>query len=120
MKNSIKLWGLISNDISLGKKKVKIKLLLKNKTERLVLILINVFYLLNSLFNFISLGFLNNIRIYYHINNQILYNFKTWKVYICVKQYNPSFLLYPFNLLSIVINSLKNSEIYKKEGSNIN
>lgn len=66
IQNPTKVRGLTSNSISLGRGKVKIRLVLKDEIERLVLTLTNVFYLPNNLFNFVSLGLLNNGRIYHH------------------------------------------------------
>lgn len=66
IENSIKVRGLTLDDILPSREKVEIKLKLKDGIEGLVFILTNVFYLLNSSFNFISLGLLNNIRIYHH------------------------------------------------------
>ena len=65
-KNPTKVRGLRSDNISPGGGKVKIILVLKNGTEGLVLTLTNIFYLLHSPLNLVSLGFLNDIRIFYY------------------------------------------------------
>ncbi len=115
IKNPIKIRGLTSNGILLGRRKVKIRFTLKDRIEGLVFILINIIYLLNSLSNLISLGFLNNAGIYYHNKDQILYNIEIQKTFTFAKQYKTSFFLYLLNLLAIAINLLKNSKIYKKK-----
>lgn len=65
-KNLTNIGGLILDGISLGRKRVKIRLILKDSIKGLVLILINVFYLFHSLLNLISLDLLNNVGIFYH------------------------------------------------------
>lgn len=72
--NFIKLRGLILDNISFSKRKVKIRLILKDGIKRPVLTLTNVFYLPYSLSNFVSLGFLNNAKIFHYNKDQILYN----------------------------------------------
>lgn len=120
MENSIQVKRLTSDGISAGRGKVKIRFILKYRTEDLVFTMTNIFYFLNSLSNSISLGFLNDAEIYYYNKDQILYNFKTQKTFVFTKQYKTSFFLHLFNLLVIVVNLLKNSEVYKKRRLNIN
>ena len=72
--NFIKVRGLTLDGISPNRRRVKIRLALKNGIKKLVLILTNVFYFLHSPSNLVNLGFLNNTRIFYHIKDQILYN----------------------------------------------
>lgn len=64
--NSTKVRGSTSDGISLGRGKIKIRLILKDKTERLVFILTNVFYFANSQTKFVSLSLLTNTKIYHH------------------------------------------------------
>ena len=118
--NPIKVKRLISDGISLGRKKVKIKLVIKDWIEGLILILTNVFYFSNSPFNLVRLDFLNDTGIYHHNEDQILYNLKIQKIIAFTKQYNISFLLHLFNWLAVAVNLLKNIKIYKKDGSNMN
>lgn len=118
--NSTKIRGLTSDGISFSKSKVKIKLILKNRTNRLVLTLTNVFYLSYNLLNLVSLDFLNNMRIYYHNKDQILYNFKIQKIFAFAKQYRTSFFLYLLNLSSIAMNLLKNNGDYEGKKVNVN
>ena len=66
-----------SDGISLSRRNVKIRLALKDKIERLVLTLTNVFYLLNSPSNLGNLGLLNNTGIYYYNKDYTLYKLKT-------------------------------------------
>ena len=79
MENPRKVRRLTLDGISLSREKVKIRLALKNKTEGIVVILTNVFYFSYSPSNLVSLGLLNNVKIYYHNKDQILYNLKTQK-----------------------------------------
>lgn len=118
--NPTKVGGLTSDCILPGRKKVKIRLALKDRIEGLVFILTNVFYLPNNSSKLISLGLLNNAGIYHHNKNQILYNLKTQKILAFTKRYKTSFLLHPLNLLVAVVNFLKNSKIYKKKTPNVN
>lgn len=120
MENPTKIRGSTLDNISLGKKKVKIRLILKNRIEGLVLILTNVFYLSNNLFNLASLSLQNNAGIYYHNKNQILYNLKTQKAFIFTKSYKTSFFLYLLNLSTVAVNLVENSKIYQKETPNMN
>lgn len=66
VENSIKVGGSTSDSILPGRGKINIKLTLKDKIEGLVLTLTNVFYLFNNSSNLVSLGLLNNARIYYY------------------------------------------------------
>lgn len=63
IENSTKIGRSNLDGISLGKKKVKIRLALKNEIEGQVFIWINIFYLPNSSFYFVSLDLLNNAGI---------------------------------------------------------
>lgn len=58
--------GSISEGILPDRKKVKIRLEVKNEIERLVLTLINIFYLFHNPSNLISLALLNNVGIFYY------------------------------------------------------
>lgn len=118
-KNSTKVRELILDGISFDRRRVKIRLALKNSIKGLVLTLANIFYLLYSLLNLISLGLLNNVRIFYHNKNQILYNQKTQKVFAFVEYYNISFLLHPLNLSIVAVSPFKHNDIYKSEKQNI-
>ena len=117
--NPTKVEGSTSDGISLGRRKVKIRLVLKDGIEGLALTLTNVFYLPNSLSNLVSLDFLNNARIYHHNEDQTLYNLKIRKTLAFAKQYKTSFFLHPLNLSAVAINLLNNSEIYEEETSSV-
>lgn len=118
-KNSTKVGGLISDGISLDRRRVKIRLVLKDSIKGLVLTLTNIFYLPYNPLNLVSLGLLNNVRIFYHNKDQILYNQKTQKVFAFAKYYNISFFLYPLNLSIVAVSLLKYNDIYKSEKQNI-
>lgn len=106
--------------ISPDRRKIKIRLKLKDRTEGLVLILTNVFYLLNNLSNLGSLSLLNNTGIYHHNKDQILYNLEIHKTLAFARQYKTSFLLHLPNSSAIAVNFLKNSKVYKKKIPNMN
>ncbi len=118
--NATKVRGSNSDDISPGRGKVKIRLILRDGTEGLVLTLTNIFYLPNSLSNLVSLGLLNDAGIYHHNKDQTLYNLETQKTFAFAERYKTSFLLYPLKLSAAVVNLLKNSEIYKEKTPNVN
>lgn len=114
MENPTKVGRSTSNGISPGRGKVKIRLALQDRTEGLVLTLTNVFYLLFSPSNLISLGLLNNAGIFYHNEDQTLYNLETRKTLAFAKQYKTSFLLHPLNLSAAAVSLLRNNNIYKE------
>ncbi len=78
-----------------------------------MLTLTNVFYLSNSLSNLVSLGLLNNARIYHHNENQTLHDQSAKKILAFAKRYKTSFLLHPLNLSSAAVNLLREHEVYK-------
>ena len=65
--------GSISNGDSLGRKKIRLCLSLKDGLEGLVLNLYNVFYLPNSPCNLVSLGLLNDNDIFHDNENKTMY-----------------------------------------------
>ena len=67
----------MSDRISLGQGKIRLKLGLKDKSEGLVLNLQNIYYLSYSQCNLVYLGLLNNSRIYLDNENKTLYKVKT-------------------------------------------
>ena len=77
IENPIKVGGSILDGISLSQGKVKIRLALKNGIKELILTLTNVFYLLNSSSNLISLWLLNDVGIYHDNKKETLYNLKS-------------------------------------------
>lgn len=76
IENPTKIGKLTSDGILPNNEKIKIRLALKDRTKKLVLTLTNIFYFLHSLSNLVKLELLNNIKIYYHNKNQILYDLK--------------------------------------------
>ena len=68
----MKIGGSTSDGISLGKRKIRLRVALKDGFEGLILNLQNVFYLPNSSCNLLSLGLLNNSDIYYDNENETL------------------------------------------------
>lgn len=118
--NSTKVRRSSFDDISLGRRKVKIRLVLKDATKRLVFILTNIFYLPNNSSNLVTLGFLNNVGIYHHNKDSIFYNYETQKTLAFTEQYKISFFLYPLNLSAAAVNLHKNRKIYEEKIPNIN
>lgn len=70
----IRVGGSTSDRVLLGQGTVRIRLALEDKTKGVILNLQNVYYLLNSLSNLISLSLLNDAGIYYDNKQQALYN----------------------------------------------
>lgn len=64
--NLTKVGKSILDGISPYRRRVKIRLILKNGPKELVLTLINVFYLSYRSSNLVSLGLLNNTGIFHH------------------------------------------------------
>ena len=71
--NLIKVRGSISDKILSRKGKIKIRLVLKDGSKGIKLILTNLSYFSNNSPNLINLGLLNTVKIYYHNKNQIIY-----------------------------------------------
>lgn len=69
----IKIGKWTSERILLGKKKIELRLTLKNRLKNLIFNFYHVLYLLNSLCNLFSLSFFNNCYIYYNNKNEIFY-----------------------------------------------
>lgn len=117
--NPTKIKRSISDGILPGKIRVKIRLALKDGIKKMILTLINVFYLFHNPSNLVSLGLLNNTGIFYHNKDQTLYNQKTRKIFAFAKRYNTNFFLSPLNLLIVAVNLLKHNDIYKSKKPNI-
>lgn len=76
----------ISNNVSSGRGKVKLRFFLKDKSERLVLTLQDIFYLPNSPCNLVNLAYLNNSRISHNNKDENLYHVKTHQVLVQAPQ----------------------------------
>lgn len=81
-KPSMQINGFISDKVSPDWKKVQLCLSQKDDTKRIILNLKDVFFLLSSPCNFVSLALLNNYKIFYDNKNKTLYNLKTKKVFV--------------------------------------
>ena len=68
-----KIGGSISDGVSPGRGKIRLRLALKDDSERLIPNLQNIYYVPNSLCNLVSLGLLNESGIYHDNKNEILY-----------------------------------------------
>lgn len=89
----IQIGSFIANKILPGQEKIRLCLSQKNSTKEMVLNLKDVFFLLSSLCNLISLALLNNNRICHNNKNKILYNLKTKDMLTQARCWNNSFLL---------------------------
>ncbi len=110
--------GSTTDGVSPSRGKVKIQLAKKDGSEDLVLTLINIFCLPNSFSNLVSLDLLNNAGIYYHNEDQTLYNQSSKKILAFAERYKTSFLLHPLNLSSAAVNLLREYEVYKGPEAN--
>lgn len=81
----------------------------------MVLTLTNVLYLLNSPSNLVTVGLLNDTKIYHHNKDQIFYNHNTQKTLAFIKRYKTSFLFHRPNLFSAAVNLPKKHEVYKEQ-----
>lgn len=81
-----------------GWKKMFLCLNLKNRHKKVILDLKNVFIISHSPFNLVSLGLLNNDRIFYDNENEILYDRITKKTLAYAERWKTNYLFYPLNL----------------------
>lgn len=82
---------------------MKLRLSLKNGSERLVLNPVDVFYLPNSHCNLVSLGRLNNSRTFHINEDEDLYHVESRHVLAQASQGNNSYLLRPLNLSDFAV-----------------
>lgn len=68
-----KIGRSILDNISLGQRKIQLRLSPKNGFKGLIFNFQNIYYLPKSLYNLISLGLLNDSSIYYDNKNKTLY-----------------------------------------------
>lgn len=92
----------------------RITLTLEDGWEEVILNLWNVFYLLNSLCNLVSLRLLNDANIFYDNENHILYNKISRRPLNFIQRWKRSFFLYPLNLLVLATNLLKIEDVYQE------
>lgn len=76
----------IFNKTLLDRKKIRLCFALENDSKKLVFNFHYIFYLQNSLYNLVSLTYLNNSNIFYNNKNKILYYCKTRKILAQAKQ----------------------------------
>lgn len=69
----IRIGRTTSNGILPSRRKIRLRLALKDESEGLIFNLHNMFYLSNSQCNLFSLGLFNNSSIYYDNENKTLY-----------------------------------------------
>lgn len=99
----IRIKGSTLNDISLGREKVKLRLSLKDRSEGLVLNLLETFYLPNSSYNLVSLARLNNSGIFHNNEDENLYHIKTHQILAQAPWWNNSYLLQLLNFFDSAI-----------------
>lgn len=108
-----------SHSILPNKERVKIRLALEDGTEMIVITLTNVFYFPNSPSNLVSLGLLNNARIFHYNKDQTRYDQKIRKIFTFTQYYNTSFFLHLLNLSIAAVSLLKHNNIYESKKPNI-
>lgn len=96
-----------SDGISPGRRKIRLRLALKDGSEGLILNLSNVFYLPNSPCNLLSLGLLNNSGIYHDNETKTLYKIYTRQILAQAQRWKNSYLLKLLNLFDRVLNLLR-------------
>lgn len=72
----------ILSKLSLRYEKICFYLIQKNRLKKIVFDFKNIFLLLNSLSNLVSLGLLSNNKIYHNNKNKILYNIDIKKILV--------------------------------------
>lgn len=96
-------------------KKICLHFALEDNSKRLIFDFNNVYYLLNSLCNFVSLICLNDNNIYHDNKNRALYYYKTRRVLGQTKYWKNSYLLRSLNLSDIVVHLLHtNDNVYQR------
>lgn len=100
VKRSKQIGKSTSERISLGWRKIQLRRAVSRDSERkeVTLTFNNVYYLLNSLSNLVSLVFLNDNKIYLYHENEILYGRDNKEILASTQQLKKSFLLKPLNL----------------------
>lgn len=76
----MQIGGSMLDEIFPGKESVQLRLAIRDRLENLILNFQNIFYLLNSPCNLVSLGFLKNSSIFYNNKAETLYEVKTKKI----------------------------------------
>ena len=88
-----KIGGSISDGISPGRGKIRLRLSLKDGSEGLILNLQNIYYLPKSPCNLVSLGLLNDSGIYHDNENKTLYEVNTRQTLAQAQRWGNSYLL---------------------------
>ncbi len=100
---------------------VRIRLALEDRSEKLIFNLRNVFYLPNNPSNLVSLGFLNNVGVYYDNERQALYDKISQKPLAFEKRWETKLFLHPLNLFISATNLLKAQDnIYQDAEPKVN
>lgn len=102
-KRPTRIKGSTSDGLSLGHGKMRLRLSLENRLERVILDLKDVYYLPSSLSNLVSLGLLNDHDIYHDNENKTLYDRKTKEVLAHAERWRNNFLLRPVNLSNVAV-----------------
>lgn len=109
-----RIGGSTADGMSPGRGKVRLRLSLKDGREGVVLNLKDVFLLLHSPSNLVSLGLLNQHEIFYDNENEILYDKSTKETLAYGERWKTSFLLHPLNLSASVTHLTQNdNDLYK-------
>lgn len=102
-----KVGGSTSDGVSPGRGTVRLRLGLEDGLEGLILNLKNVYYLLNSPCNLVSLGLLNNSGIFHNNERKNLYEVISKRVLAQAKRWRNSYLLQPLNLTDGAVHLLR-------------
>lgn len=103
-----------SDGLSPGKGKIRLQLGLKDSSKGLILNLRNVYYLPSNPCNLVSLGLLNDSRIFHDNRNETLYQLGSKRVLAQARRWKNSYLLKPLNFSDAVVFLVKiGDEIYE-------
>lgn len=106
-----RIGGSTSDGISPGRGKIRLRLGLKDSSEGLILNLRYIYYLPNSLCNLVSLGLLNDSRIFHDNENETLYQIEPKKTLAQAQRWRNSYLLKPLNLSDGAVNLLRIDDV---------
>ncbi len=101
-----RIGGSTSDGVSSGRRRVRLRLALKDGSKSLILNLQNVYYLPYIPCNLVSLGLLHDSRIFYDNKNETLYQVKSRQTLAKAQRWRNSYLLKPLNLSDGAINLL--------------
>lgn len=95
----------MSKGVSPGQGKVCLQIAISKNTdkEKVIFTLNNMYYLLSSPSNFVSLALLNNNKIYYDNKNEIFYDSDTKEILVSTQLWRKNFFLKLLNLFNVAV-----------------